>query len=205
MPRIGPTGWAAVLAVLVALSLSMNNKSYQVISGAAQMLMQQDLFSPTTTTVSQASDVSGAAAAQNLKEGTVSREGEATTTTTKTDKPLNVVVMYADDWRHDAIGIAGTLPVETPFLDWLAQNRGMRFTHNCAPTSICWASRAIYMTGTYHARNKAVEPGSEGWYEFFPQSFPALLRKAGYWVAHIGTALYFVLLNDCLYNEDFLV
>ncbi len=43
-------------------------------------------------------------------------------------KPLNIVVLYADDWRHDTLGAAGHPVVKTPHLDRLAKE-GMRFTH----------------------------------------------------------------------------
>jgi membrane-anchored protein YejM (alkaline phosphatase superfamily) len=45
-------------------------------------------------------------------------------------KPLNIVVLYADDWRFDTLGVAGHPVVKTPNLDRLAQE-GMRFTRNC--------------------------------------------------------------------------
>ena len=35
--------------------------------------------------------------------------------------PLNVVVLYADDWRHDTLGCAGNPVVLTPRLDALAR------------------------------------------------------------------------------------
>ena len=48
------------------------------------------------------------------------------------DKPLNVLILYPDDWRHDDIG--GVAPVvRTPFLNELASN-GIRFTHNMVRT-----------------------------------------------------------------------
>jgi len=49
-------------------------------------------------------------------------------------KPLNIVVLYADDWRHDTLGIAGNHVVKTPHLDQLARE-GVRFTHACVTTS----------------------------------------------------------------------
>ena len=32
------------------------------------------------------------------------------------DKPLNILVLYADDWRHDTLGCAGNPVVKTPQL-----------------------------------------------------------------------------------------
>jgi len=77
--------------------------------------------------------------------------------------------------------------VETPFIDWLSREKGMRFTHNCVSSSICWISRATLHTGQYFSRHKAETPGSEEWYNGFEKAFPALLNKAGYFVSHIGT------------------
>ncbi len=35
-------------------------------------------------------------------------------------KPMNILVLYADDWRHDTLGIAGNSVVKTPTIDTLA-------------------------------------------------------------------------------------
>ncbi len=51
-------------------------------------------------------------------------------------RPLNIVVLYADDWRHDKLGCAGNPVVRTPRLDQLARE-GIRFKRNCVTTSIC--------------------------------------------------------------------
>lgn len=51
------------------------------------------------------------------------------------DRPLNIVLLYADDWRHDTLGCAGHPIVQTPHLDTLAQ-RGVRFTNAYVTTSI---------------------------------------------------------------------
>ena len=34
--------------------------------------------------------------------------------------PMNIVLFYADDWRHDTLGAAGNPVVKTPVLDALA-------------------------------------------------------------------------------------
>lgn len=36
-------------------------------------------------------------------------------------KPMNTVVLYADDWRHDTLGVAGNQVVKTSVLDLLAR------------------------------------------------------------------------------------
>ena len=59
------------------------------------------------------------------------------------DKPMNIILFYADDWRHDTLGAAGNPIVKTPVLDALAEE-GIRFTENCVTTSICWVSRVTF-------------------------------------------------------------
>jgi arylsulfatase A-like enzyme len=98
-------------------------------------------------------------------------------------KPLNILVLYADDWRHDTLGVAGNPVVKTPNLDRLA-SEGMRFTQNCVTTSICGVSRASLFTGQWMARhgNTAMKEFKTPWAE----TYPGLLRSNGYFVGHIG-------------------
>lgn len=98
-------------------------------------------------------------------------------------EPLNVVVLYADDWRHDTLGSAGNPVVKTPRLDDLARG-GLRFTRNYVTTSICGVSRATLLTGQWMARhgNLAFEMFKTPWAE----TYPGLLRANGYWVGHVG-------------------
>ena len=44
------------------------------------------------------------------------------------EKPMNVLILYADDWRYNTLGCAGNPVVQTPNLDRLA-TEGMRFSH----------------------------------------------------------------------------
>jgi arylsulfatase len=109
------------------------------------------------------------------------------TKTTTNPNPLNIVLLYGDDWRHDSLGVAGSV-TRTPFLDRLAQE-GIRFTHNCVTTSICWISRATLHTGQYFARHQAVLPNSTSWYsDWNTSTFPGLLKGGGgrYVVGHVG-------------------
>ena len=79
-------------------------------------------------------------------------------------KPMNIVVLFADDWRYDTLGCAGNPVVKTPNLDQLAKE-GIRFTHNCVTTSICGVSRATLFTGQWMSRhgNKAFEAFNTPW------------------------------------------
>ncbi len=97
--------------------------------------------------------------------------------------PMNVVILYADDWRFDTLGCAGNPVVKTPNLDRLA-TEGVRFTQNCVTTSICGVSRASLFTGQWMSRhgNKAFAMFETPWAE----TYPGLLRSNGYYVGHIG-------------------
>ncbi|HEX4946397.1 MAG TPA: sulfatase [Blastocatellia bacterium] len=95
----------------------------------------------------------------------------------------NILILYADDWRHDTLGIAGNPIVKTPNLDGLAR-AGVRFTRAHVSTSICGVSRASLFTGQWMSRhgNPAFEMFKTPWRE----TFPGLLRANGYYVGHIG-------------------
>ena len=98
-------------------------------------------------------------------------------------KPLNVLVLYADDWRFDTLGCAGNPVVKTPNIDQLAGD-GFRFTRSCVTTSICGVSRASMFTGQWMSRhgNQAMKEFKTPWAE----TYPGLLRTNGYFVGHIG-------------------
>lgn len=102
---------------------------------------------------------------------------------TVANTPMNILVLYADDWRHDTLAVAGNPVVQTPCLDQLA-SEGVRFTHNCVTTAICGVSRASLFTGQWMARhgNRSFKPFETPW----AQTYPGLLRSNGYHVGHIG-------------------
>ncbi|MBL8169300.1 MAG: sulfatase [Acidobacteria bacterium] len=95
----------------------------------------------------------------------------------------NILILYADDWRHDTLGAAGNPIVKTPHLDQLAKE-GVRFRRAYVTTSICGVSRATLFTGQWMSRhgNPAFEAFKTPWRE----TYPGLLRANGYWVGHIG-------------------
>jgi len=98
-------------------------------------------------------------------------------------KRPNILLLYADDWRHDTLGCAGNPVVKTPHLDQLAKE-GVRFTHACVTTSICGVSRANLYTGQWMSRN-----GCHGFNMFetpWEKTYLGLLRANGYWVGHVG-------------------
>ncbi|MES2922782.1 MAG: sulfatase [Verrucomicrobiota bacterium] len=98
-------------------------------------------------------------------------------------KPMNIVVLYADDWRHDTLRVAGNPVVKTPVLDRLA-GESLRFTHNCVTTSICGVSRASLLTGQWMSRHG--NPSFGMFKTPWSQTYPGLLRTHGYYVGHVG-------------------
>ena len=122
---------------------------------------------------------------QPIPEKVAARE-TATSSQNNGDKPLNVILLYPDDWRHDDIG--GVAPVvRTPFLNRLATD-GIRFTYNAATTSICWISRATLFTGQYVSRHGSTHLRYPRFtYEgHWNRTWPYMLQQNGYWVGHVG-------------------
>ena len=102
---------------------------------------------------------------------------------TATAKPLNILLLYADDWRFDSLGAAGNPVVKTPVLDKLAA-RGVRFAENRVTTSICGVSRATLLTGQWMSRH-----GNDSFSMFktpWTETFPGKLKAAGYFTGHVG-------------------
>jgi arylsulfatase A-like enzyme len=101
-------------------------------------------------------------------------------------KPLNILLLYADDWRHDTIGVASNGVVRTPFLDALAK-RGIRFTHNCVTTAVCWISRATLYMGQYMSRHNTTTIRKPYFYQHWNDSFVRRLQTdGGYHAGHVG-------------------
>lgn len=100
-------------------------------------------------------------------------------------QPLNVVLLIIDDTRWDSLGAAGNRIVRTPRIDQLAKD-GVRFEQARVSTSICMVSRATLLTGQYMSRHGITAFGREIAPDAFANTFPAVLRRAGYWTGYIG-------------------
>lgn len=95
----------------------------------------------------------------------------------------NLLVIMADQWRHDWLGAAGTVGVSTPNADALAA-RGMRFTSACTNAAVCVPARLSLATGLEPERlgtldNNAVLPS---WQATYYQR----LRDHGYRTGVVG-------------------
>jgi arylsulfatase A-like enzyme len=97
----------------------------------------------------------------------------------------NIIFLLSDDQRYDALGMAGNRILQTHNLDSLARN-GLYFTNACATSAICCVSRASILSGQYARRHNITDfytNFSEGAFE---QTFPMLLKKAGYNIGFVG-------------------
>ncbi len=105
--------------------------------------------------------------------------------TPKTNPRPNLIVLLADDLRWSALGCTSAGLIRTPHLDTLAR-RGMLFSKHFVTTSICCVSRASILAGQYARRHQINDFSTDFTPAAFAQTYPALLRSAGYRVGFIG-------------------
>ena len=96
----------------------------------------------------------------------------------------NFIILFTDDQRFDALGIAGNKNISTPVLDSLCA-QGMYFSQACVATSICSPSRAAVLTGRFGSANGVVSVGREGLHEQESTVFQ-YLKDAGYMTGIVG-------------------
>jgi len=97
----------------------------------------------------------------------------------------NIIFLLTDDQRWDTLGCMGNRAIKTPNIDRMA-SQGIAFDNSFVTTSICVTSRASILRGQYmrtHGVRNFVQPVDAEWME---QTYPALLRKAGYATAMVG-------------------
>ncbi len=95
----------------------------------------------------------------------------------------DVVVIFTDDQRWDAMSGAGHPFLKTPHLDRLARE-GVRFANAFCTTSLCSPSRASMLSGLYAHAHGVLDNFTD-----FPDrlpSYPKRLKEEGYETAYIG-------------------
>ncbi len=100
------------------------------------------------------------------------------------DKRPNIVFIMSDDHAYQAISAYGDSLNHTPNLDMLAKE-GMLFNRAFVNNSLCAPSRAAILTGKYSNMNGIKGNGDEV-FDGSQNTFPKLLRVAGYQTAMIG-------------------
>src|SRR5262245_4493772 len=101
------------------------------------------------------------------------------------DKRPNLVFLLTDDQRWDCLGVAGHPLLKTPNIDRLAAE-GVYFKNAFVTTSICCISRASYFTGRLCRNHGVGDFNTPLPAAVLANSFPALLKKAGYRTACFG-------------------
>ncbi len=101
------------------------------------------------------------------------------------DKKPNIIFILTDDQRFDAIGYAGNKIIQTPEMDKLAE-QGVYFSHAIVTTPICAASRASIFTGLYERTHKYTFQTGDIRKEYMAESYPRLLKDAGYYTGFFG-------------------
>ena len=99
------------------------------------------------------------------------------------DPRPNILFIMSDDHASHAMSCYGSKINTTPNMDRIA-NEGMRFDNCFCTNSICTPSRAVILTGTYNHINGVTTLSTH--MDNRLQTFPKLLREAGYQTAVIG-------------------
>ncbi|ANM32301.1 hypothetical protein ABI59_16255 [Acidobacteria bacterium Mor1] len=102
-----------------------------------------------------------------------------------TDTRPNVVLLLADDLRHDVFSFAGHPVSRTPAIDDLAGD-GILFPDAFVTTSICAISRASLVLGQWAGRHGIADFGTGLSAAQEKLSAPFLLRESGYHTGFLG-------------------
>ena len=101
------------------------------------------------------------------------------------DNRPNIIFILTDDQRWDALGYAGNKLISTPEMDKLAK-QGVYFENALVTTPICAASRATILTGLYERTHRFNFQTGNVRQEYMDQSYPKLLKSAGYQTGFYG-------------------
>ena len=104
----------------------------------------------------------------------------------------NIILIMCDQMRWDTAGFAGSLVVQTPHLDRLAES-GVYFENAYCASPVCSSARASWLTGLYphaHLQLKNYGPGMVGrWGSYLPPdsvTIADVLKSAGYRCGMVG-------------------
>jgi arylsulfatase A-like enzyme len=97
----------------------------------------------------------------------------------------NLLFLLADDLRWNTLGCQGDKIIQTPAIDRLASG-GTSFSNAFVTSSICCTSRASILTGQWARRHGIEDFATPLTPEQWRNTYPALLRTAGYRTGFIG-------------------
>lgn len=95
----------------------------------------------------------------------------------------NVLILYTDQQRWDALGVNGNSEIHTPNLDRLARE-GVNFDRYFVQNPVCMPSRISFLSGQYPSTLKITHMGVPVPEEVV--TLPRALRQFGYTTANIG-------------------
>lgn len=95
----------------------------------------------------------------------------------------NILILYTDQQRHDALGCNGNAHIHTPNLDQLAAE-GLNADHYFVNHPVCMPSRVSFLTGRYPSSLGIYKNGTEVPHHWL--TLPRILRQYGYRSANIG-------------------
>lgn len=98
-------------------------------------------------------------------------------------KRPNVLILYTDQQRWDALGANGNPDIKTPNFDRLAAE-GVNFDHHFVQNPVCMPSRASFLTGQYPSTLGITHMGVP--VPMATVTLPTLLKQYGYRSGNIG-------------------
>lgn len=125
---------------------------------------------------------------QTIQKPQSPKAAPKTSSTPRSQKQPNVVILLADDLGSKDLGCYGG-PVKTPVLDSLAE-RGVKFTDFHAGAATCSPSRATLLTGRAALRTGIYGVLQDQWHDMHllerEVTIAEVLQEAGYGTAHFG-------------------
>ena len=98
-------------------------------------------------------------------------------------KPMNILYIMCDDHSYQTISAYDNRFIETPNIDRIAKE-GVRFTNSFVANSLSGPSRACLLTGKHSHKNGFTDNTKT--FNGGQQTFPKLLKQAGYQTAIVG-------------------
>jgi arylsulfatase A-like enzyme len=95
----------------------------------------------------------------------------------------NILLLIADQFRADCLGVAGNAAIYTPNVDRLARS-GILFRNAWSSTPTCTPARAALLTGMAPWNHGMLGYGTVA--EHYPIEMPRLLHDVGYYTTGIG-------------------
>jgi arylsulfatase A-like enzyme len=135
-----------------------------------------------TAAIDTGDPVSGTGPTTPTSSTTSSSPTTPTTSTTTRQLP-NVLILFPDQWRGQALSAAGDPNVATPMVDRLLAE-GTWFTEAVTPSAVCTPARSALLTGWYPTRTGTSDNGDR-----LPSWAPTIAhwhRQIGYKTGYIG-------------------